>query len=148
MKKKYSVEEVAILINRIQLLTSYSFQEIAFKIGVSVAMISKWKNGNLPISEKNFLKLKALAEGKLESKSNESHPPPAPFDFNREIMQVLLSIPGRMDQLTKQIEMLQAENGKLQQSMTQLSCRVKENFERAEQAERVARSVEDRVNSK
>jgi len=75
MKKTFTVEETANLINKIQQLTRYSFQQIATQIGVSVAMISKWKNGRLPISEKNFLRLQTLAEGRLQIQQVGQPPP-------------------------------------------------------------------------
>jgi transcriptional regulator with XRE-family HTH domain len=117
MKKTFSVEEVAEIVNKIQLLTGDSFQTIASKIGVSVAMISKWKNGKLPISEKNFLRLKSLAEGTLAPVVHQhANPPPQEYDDMRK--RVLM----------------------LEERVLYLEKQVRESFENAKQANPV-RSV-------
>lgn len=101
MKKTFTVEEIRKLINEIQLRTNFTFQKIAFEIGVSVAMISKWKNGNLPISEKNFLRLEALSRGVLHPvTSNRANPPPSDND---DLQKRVLMLEERVLYLEKQI---------------------------------------------
>lgn len=105
------------LIEKIRESKALTLQEIATQVGVPITSVSRWINLKASPHKKNFEKLKAIYEGRNNPGRQESQSPPGFSSLEGKLIDVLLTLPGRIDQLTKQIADLQAENGALKKDM-------------------------------
>jgi len=114
-----SVEEIKEITKNIMLKKNCTMREIAKAIGLSDGMFSRCYNGKYPMKEIYFEKLKALLEGALNTNMKEpqaNQTTALGLDSNvliSKLMDNLLTLPGRVDQLERQIQMAEQENGKI-----------------------------------
>jgi transcriptional regulator with XRE-family HTH domain len=90
-----SPTEVRDLLKRIQETYGYSLAVIAEKIGVTEAALSRWNNGKVNPKHSNLIKLRSMAEGKLDQASSGG------VDSSR--------LEGRIDVLSMQISKLEGK---------------------------------------
>lgn len=112
--------EVTDLLKKIIEENGISVSQLARSLEVSDFAVRRWISGsNLPVKS-NFNKLKAISEGKHYRDNQEPQSVHGFSPLEGKLIDVLLTLPGRMDQLTKQIADLQAENGKLAAKMSSI----------------------------
>lgn len=116
--------ETEILLSKIKMTD----EQIAVSLGVTSNTIRRWRTGKNSPPAWQFGRIKEIASGGIEtSASQQTSMQNQESPMLLEVYKTLISLPGRMDQLTKQIEMLQAENGKTNARMDELLKAVEEN---------------------
>lgn len=94
-----SSTEIKNLLKNIQNRFGYTLLEVAQKIGVTEAALSRWNNGKSEPTRKNLMALKQLADGHPQPQIQNGSSPP----------DIMGKIWGHIDQLTKQIAQLQGQ---------------------------------------
>ena len=107
-----SVGEFKTLVDSLIVSKNISMKELSKIAGVEPSTFSRYYNGDLPIPRLRYHRLQAYSAGTIQA----SQPPPGSLStIEQSLINVLISLPGRLDQLTKQIADLQESVGTLKE---------------------------------